>query len=53
MLLMIAAAGLLCFVLRAVAAPPAGGYSVVKKIPVPGQGSFDYLIVDEGARGIL
>jgi YVTN family beta-propeller protein len=50
LLLMIAAAGLLCFVLRAVAAPPADGYSVVKKIPVPGQGSFDYLIVDEGGR---
>ncbi|HXM67883.1 MAG TPA: hypothetical protein VN911_14205, partial [Candidatus Acidoferrum sp.] len=49
-LLTTAAAGLLCFVLRAVAAPPADGYSIVKKIPVPGQGSFDYLIVDEGAR---
>lgn len=27
-----------------------GGYSVIKKIPIPGQGSFDYLSVDEGAR---
>jgi YVTN family beta-propeller protein len=27
-----------------------GGYSVIKKIPIPGQGSFDYLTVDEGAR---
>jgi YVTN family beta-propeller protein len=27
-----------------------GGYSVVKKIPIPGQGSFDYLTVDETAR---
>lgn len=27
-----------------------GGYSVVKKIPIPGQGSFDYLTVDEAAR---
>jgi YVTN family beta-propeller protein len=27
-----------------------GGYSVTKKIPIPGQGSFDYLTVDEGAR---
>jgi len=26
------------------------GYSVVKKIPIPGQGSFDYLAVDEAAR---
>lgn len=32
------------------AAAPSGGYSVVKKIPIPGQGSFDYLTVDEGAR---
>jgi len=31
-------------------AAPSGGYSVVKKIPIPGQGSFDYLTVDEGAR---
>ena len=42
--------GLLCFVLRAVAVPPADGYSIVKKIPIPGQGSWDYLSVDEGAR---
>lgn len=27
-----------------------GGYSVIKKIPIPGEGSFDYLTVDEGAR---
>ncbi len=33
------------------AAPaPAGGYSVIKKIPIPGAGSWDYLMVDEGAR---
>jgi DNA-binding beta-propeller fold protein YncE len=42
--------GLSCFVLRAVAAPPADGYSVIKKIPIPGEGSWDYLTVDEGAR---
>ncbi len=29
---------------------PSEGYSVVKKIPIPGQGSFDYLTVDEAAR---
>jgi YVTN family beta-propeller protein len=35
----------------AFAAPaPAGGYSVIKKIPIPGQGSFDYLTVDEAGR---
>jgi YVTN family beta-propeller protein len=33
------------------AAPaPSGGYSVTKKIPIPGQGSWDYLTVDEGGR---
>jgi DNA-binding beta-propeller fold protein YncE len=36
--------------LAAVAAPAADGYSIVKKIPIPGQGSWDYLTVDEGAR---
>ena len=44
------ALALVCFVVPAVAAPPADGYSVVKKIPIPGQGSWDYLSVDEGAR---
>jgi DNA-binding beta-propeller fold protein YncE len=33
-----------------VAAPPVGGYSIVKKIAIPGQGSWDYLSVDEAAR---
>lgn len=33
------------------AAPaPSEGYAIVKKIPIPGQGSWDYLAVDEGAR---
>ncbi len=32
------------------AAPGNGGYSVVKKIPIPGTGSWDYLTVDEAAR---
>jgi len=31
-------------------ASAAGGYSITKKIPIPGQGSFDYLSVDEAAR---
>jgi YVTN family beta-propeller protein len=32
--------------------PAVGGdrYQVTKKIPIPGQGSWDYLTVDEGAR---
>lgn len=33
-----------------VAAPPSDSYSVIKKIPIPGQGSWDYLTVDEAAR---
>lgn len=33
------------------AAPaPSGGYSVIKKVPIPGTGSWDYLTVDEAAR---
>jgi YVTN family beta-propeller protein len=27
-----------------------GGYTVIKKIPIPGQGSWDYLTVDDTAR---
>src|SRR5438477_2536650 len=27
-----------------------GGYHIIKKIPIPGQGGWDYLIVDEAAR---
>jgi YVTN family beta-propeller protein len=50
MVLATAAIGGLCFVPLAVAAPPADGYFIVKKIPIPGQGSWDYLSVDEGAR---
>jgi DNA-binding beta-propeller fold protein YncE len=32
------------------AEPASGGYSVVKKIPIAGTGSWDYLTVDEAAR---
>lgn len=42
---------LLCSALPAAATPPAdNGYNVVKKIPIPGEGSWDYLTVDEAAR---
>jgi len=34
----------------ALLAAPSGGYSVIKKIPISGTGSWDYLAVDEGAR---
>jgi len=43
---------LLCSALPAVAAPPSEGHSIVKKIPIPGQGSWDYLAVDEAARRV-
>ncbi len=42
--------GWLCCAPAALAAPPAESYSIVKKIPIPGQGSWDYLTVDEGGR---
>src|SRR4029077_15362575 len=48
--LLVAGLALLCSVLPAFAAPPSDSYSVVKKIPIPGQGSWDYLSVDETAR---
>lgn len=41
---------MLTLLLTAVAHAGNGGYSLLKKIPIPGQGSFDYLTVDEGAR---
>jgi YVTN family beta-propeller protein len=31
-------------------APASGSYHLIKKIPIPGEGGWDYLIVDEGAR---
>jgi YVTN family beta-propeller protein len=39
----------MCLVLLGAAAS-LGGYTLLKKIPIPGQGSWDYLTVDEGAR---
>ena len=38
------------FGLAAIAAPP--GYSLLKTVPVPGDGSWDYLIVDDAARRV-
>ena len=34
----------------AACAQAADSYHIIKKIPIPGQGSWDYLAVDEGAR---
>jgi DNA-binding beta-propeller fold protein YncE len=35
-----------------ISAVAADGYQITKKIPVPGQGSWDYLAVDESARRV-
>jgi YVTN family beta-propeller protein len=40
----------MAIVATAASAQSAGAYSVTKKIPVPGQGSWDYLTVDDAAR---
>jgi YVTN family beta-propeller protein len=32
------------------AAPVPDSYHLIKKVPIPGEGGWDYLIVDEGAR---
>jgi len=40
----------LCFLPRVAAAAPADGYRIIKKITIPGEGSWDYLAVDEAAR---
>jgi YVTN family beta-propeller protein len=36
--------------LLAASAQTAGGYHIIKKIPIPGEGSWDYLTADEAAR---
>jgi hypothetical protein len=41
---------LISLLLMGAGAPSIGGYSVTKKIPISGQGSFDYLTVDEAGR---
>jgi YVTN family beta-propeller protein len=38
-----------CLILLAVSTAN-GGYGITKRIPIPGEGSWDYLTVDEGAR---
>jgi YVTN family beta-propeller protein len=40
----------LLFTCNLFAASAQGGYSVTKKVPIPGTGSWDYLTVDEAAR---
>ncbi len=52
-ILCIAVVGVFCAVVPSVApaaAPAAGSYHLIKKIPIPGEGGWDYLTVDEGAR---
>ncbi len=36
----------------ALAAPPPSGYHIIKKVTVPGTGSWDYVTVDEAARRV-
>lgn len=49
--LLSAALAVLTFALYTMSASGAvGGYTVIKKIQIPGTGSWDYLTVDEGAR---
>jgi DNA-binding beta-propeller fold protein YncE len=38
------------FVLASISTASAQGFAITKKIPIAGQGSWDYLAVDEGAR---
>src|SRR6516164_3453858 len=40
----------LLFTCNLFAASAQGGYSVTKKVPIPGTGSWGYLTVDEAAR---
>lgn len=44
------AVAILAFALAAADAALAEGFVITKKISIPGQGSWDYLTVDEGAR---
>jgi DNA-binding beta-propeller fold protein YncE len=39
-----------CLIAMGASDPSNSNYSVIKKIPIPGQGSWDYLAVDESAR---
>ena len=41
---------ILALSLSLLAVQTTGSYHVTKKIPIPGQGGWDYLTVDEGAR---
>jgi DNA-binding beta-propeller fold protein YncE len=49
-LMLVAVLGLSPTIAGVSAPSPTGGFSVVKKISVAGQGGFDYLTVDEAAR---
>lgn len=48
--ILIAVLGLSLAIAGVAASAPVAGYSVVKKIPIAGTGSWDYLSVDEAAR---
>src|ERR1043165_9888377 len=41
---------LVCLVMAAIPLLSQESYHLIKKIPIPGQGGFDYLFIDESAR---
>lgn len=41
---------LACLIVLGASRSSNGNYSVIKKIPIPGQGSWDYLTIDDAAR---
>jgi DNA-binding beta-propeller fold protein YncE len=45
-------AGILTAGLGAAHAQDAGGYKILQKVPLPGDGGFDFLTVDSGARRV-
>ena len=46
----LAAVFTLAFAFASIPTASAEGFAVIKKIPIAGQGSWDYLAVDEGGR---
>ena len=41
---------LACLIVLGASSSSNGNYSVIRKIPIPGQGSWDYLTIDDAAR---
>ncbi|PYT51305.1 MAG: hypothetical protein DMG44_02985 [Acidobacteria bacterium] len=45
-------AGFLSLVTMAALAAPPSGYHIIKKVPIPGAGGWDYVTVDDAARRV-